>query len=261
MLIFSLTINKISIIMEVRIHVMKHKNYIGDEAQIIVEHQYYKSTGLKKLKRMKNILLFGLYIGAVAVIVNFANSKNIKEAFADNIEHVEEIDKKNIIDMSTLSIEEKLKLKYYAKYTHNDEIAKLIYREVHEQGVDIYAMLALIKAESDFNPKAVNYNKNGSIDRGLCQLNSFVFSDIKIKDFFDPAINIHYGTSHFKWCWDQADNNLVKALALYNAGYGSVTKTKVGERTLNYIQDILNTMQEIKVEEQKFLDQYKDLLR
>ncbi|MBR6198672.1 MAG: lytic transglycosylase domain-containing protein [Spirochaetales bacterium] len=240
---------------------MKHKNYIGDEAQIIVEHQYYKSTGLKKLKRMKNILLFGLYIGAVAVIVNFANGKNIKEAFADNIEHVEEIDKKNIIDMSTLSIEEKLKLKYYAKYTHNDEIAKLIYREVHEQGVDIYAMLALIKAESDFNPKAVNYNKNGSIDRGLCQLNSFVFSDIKIKDFFDPAINIHYGTSHFKWCLDQADNNLVKALALYNAGYGSVTKTKVGERTLNYIQDILNTMQEIKVEEQKFLDQYKDLLR
>ena len=261
MLIFFLTINKISIIMEVRIHVMKHKNYIGDEAQIIVEHQYYKSTGLKKLKRMKNILLFGLYIGAVAVIVNFANGKNIKEAFADNIEHVEEIDKKNIIDMSTLSIEEKLKLKYYAKYTHNDEIAKLIYREVHEQGVDIYAMLALIKAESDFNPKAVNYNKNGSIDRGLCQLNSFVFSDIKIKDFFDPAINIHYGTSHFKWCLDQADNNLVKALALYNAGYGSVTKTKVGERTLNYIQDILNTMQEIKVEEQKFLDQYKDLLR
>ena len=247
--------------MEVRIHVMKHKNYIGDEAQIIVEHQYYKSTGLKKLKRMKNILLFGLYIGAVAVIVNFANGKNIKEAFADNIEHVEEIDKKNIIDMSTLSIEEKLKLKYYAKYTHNDEIAKLIYREVHEQGVDIYAMLALIKAESDFNPKAVNYNKNGSIDRGLCQLNSFVFSDIKIKDFFDPAINIHYGTSHFKWCLDQADNNLVKALALYSAGYGSVTKTKVGERTLNYIQDILNTMQEIKVEEQKFLDQYKDLLR
>jgi soluble lytic murein transglycosylase-like protein len=240
---------------------MKHKNYIGDEAQIIVEHQYYKPNRLKKLKRMKNILLFGLYIGAVAVIVNFANSKNLKEASAGNIETVEEIDRKNILDMSTLPVEEKLKLKYYSKYTRNDEIAKLIYRETHEQGVDIHAMLALIKAESDFNPKAVNYNKNGSIDRGLCQLNSFVFSDIKIKDFFDPAINIHYGTEHFKWCLDQADNNLVKALALYNAGYGSVTKTKVGERTLNYIQIILDPMHQIKIEEEEFLGQYKDLLR
>ena len=240
---------------------MKHKNHIGDEAQIIVEHQYYKPERMKKLKRLKNILLFGVYIGAVAVIVNFANSKNIKEAFASPIESVEEVDKKNILDMSMLSIEEKLKLKYYAKYTRNDEIAKLIYRETHEQGVDIHAMLALIKAESDFNPKAVNYNKNGSIDRGLCQLNSFVFSEIKIKDFFDTAINIHYGTMHFRWCLDQSDNNLVKALALYNAGYGSVTKTKVGERTLNYIQMILNSMQQIKTEEQAFLDQYKDLLR
>ncbi|MBP5705933.1 MAG: lytic transglycosylase domain-containing protein [Spirochaetales bacterium] len=240
---------------------MKHKNHIGDEAQIIVEHQYYKPTRMKKLKRVKNILLFGLYIGAVAVIVNFANSKNIKEAFAGPIESVEEVDKKNILDMSTLSVEEKLKLKYYAKYTRNDEIAKLIYRETHIQGVDIHAMLALIKAESDFNPKAVNYNKNGSIDRGLCQLNSFVFSEITMKDFFDPASNIHYGTMHFRWCLDQSDNNLVKALALYNAGYGSVTKTKVGERTLNYIQMILNSMQQIKSEEQAFLDQYKDLLR
>ncbi|MBP5449175.1 MAG: lytic transglycosylase domain-containing protein [Spirochaetales bacterium] len=240
---------------------MKHKNHIGDEAQIIVEHQYYKPDRLKKFKRVKNVLLFGLYIGAVAVIVNFASGSKIKEAYAGNIEKVEEIDKKNIIDMSSLSVEEKLKLKYYAKYTRNDEIAKLIYRETHEQNIDIHAMLALIKAESDFNPKAVNYNKNGSIDRGLCQLNSFVFSDIKIKDFFDPAINIHYGAEHFKWCLDQADNNLVKALALYNAGYGSVTKTKVGERTLNYIQTILDTMHQIKIEEQNFLDQYKDLLR
>ena len=240
---------------------MKHKNHIGDEAQIIVEHQYYKPDRLKKFKRMKNVLLFGLYIGAVVVIVNFANSRNIKAAFASNIENVESIDKKNILDMSTLTVEEKLKLKFYAKYTRSDEIAKLIYRETREQGVDIYAMMALIKAESDFNPKAVNYNKNGSIDRGLCQLNSFVFSDIKIKDFFDPAINIHYGTEHFKWCLDQADNKLVNALALYNAGYGSVTKTKVGERTLTYIQTIINTMHQIKLDEQEYLDQYKDLLR
>ena len=91
---------------------MKHKNHIGDEAQIIVEHQYYKPDRLKKFKRVKNVLLFGLYIGAVAVIVNFASGSKIKEAYAGNIENVEEIDKKNIIDMSTLPVEEKLKLKY-----------------------------------------------------------------------------------------------------------------------------------------------------
>ena len=49
-------------------------------------------------------------------------------------------------------------------------------------------MIAIAKAESGMNPRAVNYNRNGSIDTGLFQVNSVHMYDGL--SLFDPEKNI-----------------------------------------------------------------------
>ena len=102
-----------------------------------------------------------------------------------------------------------------------------------------FSLLSLIKTESALNPLAENYNLNGTIDRGLCQLNSSTFSNIDKNILFDPESNIKYGAELLCWCLKKSDNNIVKALAFYNAGIGNVSNKKIGEITLNYINKII----------------------
>lgn len=65
---------------------------------------------------------------------------------------------------------------------------------------------ALIAHESGFNPRCVSgKNSDGSVDLGLCQLNSYTFGDIKGFDPFDPEQNIKYGIDHFLLRWAQAE--------------------------------------------------------
>lgn len=50
---------------------------------------------------------------------------------------------------------------------------------------DVNIVLSIMKAESNCNPEAVNYNTNGTVDTGLMQLNSAYW-----KQTLDPAENI-----------------------------------------------------------------------
>ena len=98
---------------------------------------------------------------------------------------------------------------------------------------------ALLPVEfSAINPNAINYNYNGSVDRGLCQLNNKTFPNLSKQDFYNPETNIKLAASFLNWCLRNSDYNLVRALAYYNAGWGNVTNENVGDLTLNYIQKI-----------------------
>jgi soluble lytic murein transglycosylase-like protein len=105
---------------------------------------------------------------------------------------------------------------------------------------------ALCWVESRFNPVAVNKkNRDGSIDRGLFQLNSYSFPKLKDADFFNPSINTYYGMAHLRWCLD-AGGSVVTGLAMYNAGTGRVNAEGAPKRTLNYISDILEFQRRIE---------------
>lgn len=41
-----------------------------------------------------------------------------------------------------------------------------------EYNLDEYILFAIMYRESRFHPDAINYNSNGSVDRGICQINS-----------------------------------------------------------------------------------------
>jgi soluble lytic murein transglycosylase len=80
--------------------------------------------------------------------------------------------------------------------------------------VDSLLVKAIIKAESDFNPKAVS--KKGAM--GLMQIMPQNFQDLQIENPFDPRENIMGGTRYFKYLYDRFDGKLALSLAAYNAG-------------------------------------------
>jgi soluble lytic murein transglycosylase-like protein len=82
------------------------------------------------------------------------------------------------------------------------------------QGVSFSLLKALIKAESNFNPKAVS--RAGA--KGLMQIMPANNKDLKIKDPFDPRENIMGGARYLKKLIKRFNGELSLALAAYNAG-------------------------------------------
>jgi hypothetical protein len=113
---------------------------------------------------------------------------------------------------------------------------------------DVPAALAfsLCWEESRYKPWAVNRaNRDGSIDRGLFQLNDRSFPGIEEKDFYNPGINAWYGIQHLRWCLDSG-GSVITALAMYNAGSGRVHSLGAPKNTLDYIHRILQRQEAVE---------------
>lgn len=115
-------------------------------------------------------------------------------------------------------------------------ILKIMYPRTYEEAVLIYSekynvdknlILALIKAESNFDEDAIS-NRNAI---GLMQLmeetaversNAIEGTEIEAYDLYDPETNIKLGTSYFAYLLGLYDDNIVLAIIAYNAGLGNV---------------------------------------
>lgn len=105
------------------------------------------------------------------------------------------------------------------------------------KGVPSSLAMALVREESQFTVRAVNRNSE-SVDRGLFQLNSRSFPKLSAEDFFNPVTNARFGVDHLAYCLETGGNE-VAALAMYNAGYGRVSKGGTPRKTLDYIYRII----------------------
>jgi soluble lytic murein transglycosylase-like protein len=87
-----------------------------------------------------------------------------------------------------------------------------------ELGVPSNFALSVAVCESGLNSTVVSdVRKNGSIDRGLFQLNSYVYPDI---DWSDPEVNARLGIVHLKRLIEMDCHNTYWAAAVsYNAGH------------------------------------------
>jgi hypothetical protein len=122
----------------------------------------------------------------------------------------------------------------------NPKIVTAILDYTDKYDVSPSLAFALSWEESRFNPRAVNpHNRDGSIDRGLFQLNNRSFPNLDISTLFDIEANTRHGIQHLRYCLDTGGSE-VSALAIYNAGAGRVRTTGAPEVTLNYISRILN---------------------
>lgn len=129
-------------------------------------------------------------------------------------------------------------LDFFAAITASSEISEIILDAATNRNLPPALVFALVHEESRFNPRAINRNSQ-TVDRGLFQLNSASFPKLGIDDFYDPRTNARHGTAHLAYCLEQGGNE-VAALAVYNAGYGRVSKTGTPRSTLDYIHRTLN---------------------
>lgn len=109
----------------------------------------------------------------------------------------------------------------------------IISRASRKYGVDAGLIKAVIKAESDFNPRAVSH----AGARGLMQLMPATASSLGVSDSFDPEQNVMGGTRFLKDLLRRYDGNVDAALAAYNWGPGNVDKRPdhLPRETRNYL--------------------------
>jgi len=137
-------------------------------------------------------------------------------------------------------------IEFFSSLCSNSEIAQVILDSADAYSVPPALAFALSWEESRFNPRATSRpNRDGSVDRGLFQLNSRSFPNLEPAAFFDVKSNAHYGISHLRYCLDSAASE-ISALAMYNAGTGRVRTQGAPEVTLNYISRILENRRKIE---------------
>lgn len=126
---------------------------------------------------------------------------------------------------------------FYSRITGSTEIAHAILHEADVNDIPLSLAFALAHTESSFKVNAFNKNTNGSIDRGLFQLNNTSFPKLTETEFYNPAISAKHGLSHLKFCITTAGNEIA-GLAMYNAGTVKVRRNGTPQMTLNYISKI-----------------------
>ena len=137
-------------------------------------------------------------------------------------------------------------INFFTNICSDQAIAKAILDSSDEFDVPPALAFALCWEESRFVPYAINRkNRNGSIDRGLFQLNDRSFPQLDIYAFYNVQTNVRYGVGYLRECLNFGDTE-ISALAMYNAGSGRVRSTGAPEVTLNYIARILENRSKIE---------------
>ncbi len=129
------------------------------------------------------------------------------------------------------------------RYTRQ-ELRRAINWYAKQYRLDPALLCAVIKAESDFRPRAMSHK--GAI--GLMQLMPGTAASLRVADPLDPIQNIRAGARQLRRLLNRYDGDLPLALAAYNAGVHRVkgrTLPRIRE-TRAYVRKVLRYYQAFK---------------
>ena len=167
-----------------------------------------------------------LIMGLIKAISNtnpiVSSSKNINQIIQPKVQD------HSLETVNTVHNSNKLKLGS-KNQNINTQIDNAIAISSQKYGVDSNLIRAIIKVESDFNPKC----ESPAGAKGLMQLMPENCRDLGINDPFDIVQNIDGGTRHIKEYLDRYNGNKEMALMAYNGG-----PTRMSRRGVKSPEDI-----------------------
>jgi soluble lytic murein transglycosylase-like protein len=126
----------------------------------------------------------------------------------------------------------------------NISIDDAVNKASRKYGVDKDLIMAVIKQESSFDPKATSHA--GAM--GLMQLMPGTARSLGVSDAYDVQQNVEGGTKYLKGLLDMYGNSKELALAAYNAGPGTLQNrgvkdvggiSRLPNETRNYVQKVM----------------------
>ena len=185
-------------------------------------------------KKMVMLLLFALF-------------SPLSSAFADIYKYVDEEGVLHLTNVPTeINARYVLVLKekpvYFTPGTDITKYDHLIKKAAEKYSLSPALIKAVIKAESNFNHRAVS--PVGA--RGLMQLMPQTANYLQVSDVFHPENNIEGGVRYLRYLLDLYRGDLTLALAAYNAGEGAVNRYNAVppyRETRYYISRVLRYLQ------------------
>jgi len=121
------------------------------------------------------------------------------------------------------------------------EVARMIRSMAPRYRLDPNLVLAVVEAESGFNPKALS-PKNA---QGLMQLIPETAERFGVRDVWDPEQNLRGGMAYLRWLLDRFEGDVKLALAGYNAGENAVERhggVPPYQETQSYVKRIMRRL-------------------
>ena len=165
----------------------------------------------------------------------------------DGVTHLTNIPTESNRNYILLIKEKRVIMKVKGDVAQYDDIIR---KASEKYDVDYALIKAVIKAESNFNHRAVS--PVGA--QGLMQLMPKTASSLNVQDSFHPENNINGGVRYLRYLLRLFNGNLSLALAAYNAGEGAVARYNNRippyPETQTYVQRVL-----------QYLEQHRSLSR
>lgn len=119
-----------------------------------------------------------------------------------------------------------------------EQIEQWVRRLAPDYGLDPTLVLAIIRVESNFDPRAVSQRDAW----GLMQLIPATAARFGVENISHPVQNLHGGMAYLRWLLSYFRGDLRLALAGYNAGEGAVEKylgVPPYRETRHYVRKVL----------------------
>ena len=204
---------------------------------------YDENNKPKTVQSLGFCLATGLLI--VAVVVVAAMSSSVL-ADAQVYEYVSPSGAVNLTNVPTdIRFKELKPSVRYHRAVSDVELEQAVARAAHQHRISPALLLAIMKAESDFNPMVIS--KAGAV--GLMQLIPETAIRHGVRNLYDTEDNIGGGAKHLRYLLDRFHGKIRLALAAYNAGERKVDlfgKIPPYKETQLYVKKVMGYYREYR---------------